>query len=254
MNIAFSRTTNRIESIEHIEKGSPYLLDLASQDFKCFDEVCNAQLTLCSYFAHNIPPAYFRAVSIHDHRPGCPGLIESTGVSFEDRDITERRCGRSAFNKMLRILNGEETRISTWDTSTHRRYEYNSRNTQNTPSRSTGIKTGPIIYTPDTDVQVGLTYIASLADIEPREAETGLWINLRGNGNTILGVGLRFDDASIIRNGVDNTMEVIFICRYISRSEGGRKYSTAFDYIIKNEDGLLCRRIFETDRHTEHVY
>lgn len=256
MNKAYSNTINDFVNIEDLKKGSPELLAIASHDLKCSDDECNASVILCSFLSNNIPPAYFRAISIEHHRANCSGLSSSSGVHFNDDELVGRNVGRAAFNKIFRtLIEKEDKPIATWNRTTRTRSITNFGEFNKT-SKKSRVKVGPIVYDPEFEIKPEVSYIASLKDLIPNATENGVWINLKGvEGKNLTGIGLQFENNSKISELLlSEDLQITFICKFISKRKTTGMYSTHFDYILSGPSGPICSRVWTSYSNVEKSY
>ena len=92
------------------------------------------------------------------------------------------------------------------------------------------VKTGPIVYTGETEIIEGTTYLMNTKDISLNTTETDSWLNIeRKCGINISNTGKK------IINSNENVTLVIFISKIFKKNNWQYSYDTKILYIVNKE-------------------
>ena len=229
-------TENRDENITGIRNGDAHLSAIYNHEFKCINPSCDAELVLCSIRETNLVPPYFRTMNSM-HVENCPAANDSEGEYFSREDLTKRRNGMAAFNRILKnLIQSEQRATANYNWSTNRISINHGQG--NLGTRSTAkVKVGPIIYDESQEMEAGFTYRIHGEDIRNNFINTdqkgGKWINLSDVGILIP------DDSILAEENVVTEFEIIIIPEWIGGKNAERKFIKTFAWIVKKDGALI---------------
>ncbi|TCG10780.1 hypothetical protein C4B25_03085 [Mycoplasma todarodis] len=229
-------TQKRDEDIQNIPNGHAHLRAIYEHEFKCINPSCDADLVLCSIRSSNLVPPYFRTIN-STHIQNCPAARDSEGEHFEEEDLTKRRNGMAAFNKILHNLTKvEQKAIANYNWAT-RKVSVDDRNGNEGIRTTARVKVGPILYDEDLEMREGFTYRIQAEDIRDHYINTdergGRWINLSEEGILIPEGSILFEEDYV------SEFEIIIIPKWIGGQNSERKFIIEFAWIIKQDGELI---------------